>query len=425
MNDETLALALIVASATGSQLIAARIGIPAIVPLLAAGALLGASGLDLLRPNELLGDLLEPFIDLAVGVILLEGALTLRRRDLLAPGIGSVILRLVTLGVVITWVLATVAATLIFDIDIRIALILGAVLTLSGPTVVLPLLDFVRPRGEVGTVLRWEGILIDPVGAILAVLTFHAIASGRGEFELGTFVATLAVGAAIGVVAAYLVRFVLHSPRYDPALKSVAMIGMALSATAAANAIFADGGLVAAVAMGITLANNARVSEETVSFTETLVALLIGALFIVLAAGVEVDSVVALGLEGLFFLALLIFVVRPLAAAACSARSRLRPAERSFLAWMMPRGIVAAATVSTFQVALEQYGVPDARMLTPITFLVIAGTVLVYGLSARPVARRLGLVGDAGDLDAADSEERAGAAQERDRAAAGREHATG
>jgi NhaP-type Na+/H+ or K+/H+ antiporter len=419
MSDETLVLALIVASATASQLIAARIGVPAIVPLLAAGALLGASGLDLLQPSELLGDLLEPFIDLAVGVILLEGALTLRRRDLLAPGIGSVILRLITLGVLITWALGTLGATLIFDIDIRIALILGAVLTLSGPTVVLPLLDFVRPRGEIGTVLRWEGILIDPVGAILAVLTFHAIASGHGEFEVGTFAATLAVGAAIGVVAAYLVRFILNSDRYNEALKSVTMIGMALSATAAANAIFADGGLVAAVAMGITLANNAQVSEETVSFTETLVALLIGALFVVLAAGVEVDSVVSLGLKGLLFLALLILLVRPLSAGICAAGSRLRSAERAFLAWMMPRGIVAAATVSTFQVALEQYGVPDAEMLTPITFLVIAGTVLVYGLTARPLALWLGLAEDGvggGAGDAAPGARRDAPQAERERA---------
>jgi len=392
MNDETLAFALIVASATASQLIAARLALPAIVPLLLAGVFLGESVTGVIVPTDLLGDLREPFVNLAVSVILFDGALSLRRSALAGRGTGPLVGRLVTIGVLITWVLATLGAWLILGIDWRIALILGAVLTLSGPTVVLPLIDFVRPNRELATVLRWEGILIDPVGAILAVLTFHAVASGGGDLEPGTFLGTVAVGAAIGVAAAFVLRPIVNSPRFTYALKSVATLGVVLTASAVASIIFDDAGLVAAVALEAAIPNSAeRVAHETEIFTETLVALLIGALFIVLAADVEISDVTALGIEGLLFAAVLILLVRPVSSAICALGSQFSGRERMFLAWMMPRGIVAAATVAAFQLELQDAGVPDAEVLTPVTFLVIAVTVAVYGLTARPVAQRLGV----------------------------------
>lgn len=395
MSDETLVLALIVAAATISQLIAARIGVPAIVPLLVAGVILGGSVTGILAPSELLGDLLEPLVNLAVAVILFEGALSLRRHDLITHGIGSIVGRLISLGVLVTWVLGTLGAWLIVGVDIRIALILGAVLTLSGPTVVLPLLDFVRPRERLGAILRWEGILIDPIGAILAVLTFSAISAGEGQFEPIDFVATIAVGAVAGVAGALALRPVLRSARFTHPLKSVATLGAVLTASAAASAIMDDAGLMSAVAMGVVLANgDDDVAEETAIFTETLVALLIGALFVILTAGVDLDHVINLGIEGLLFVAMLILLVRPLVAALCTLRTALTLPERGFIGWMMPRGIVAAATVSAFQLALEEHGVPDADLLTPLTFLVIAGTVIVYGLSARPMALALGVSAD-------------------------------
>jgi NhaP-type Na+/H+ or K+/H+ antiporter len=395
MNDETLAFALIVASATASQLIAARLALPAIVPLLIAGVLLGESVTGIIDPVDLLGDLREPFVNLAVAVILFDGALSLRRSDLAGRGTGPLVGRLVTIGVLITWVLATLAAWLILGIDWRIALILGAVLTLSGPTVVLPLIEFVRPNRELATVLRWEGILIDPVGAILAVLTFHAVASGGGDLEPGTFLGTIAVGAAIGVVAALLLQPIVNSPRFTHALKSITTLGVVLTASAVASIVFDDAGLVAAVALGAMLANSAeQVARETEIFTETLVALLIGALFIVLAADVEIGDVTALGIEGLLFAAALILLIRPISSSVCALGSGMARNERAFLAWMMPRGIVAAATVAAFQIDLQQAGVPDAEVLIPATFLVIAVTVAVYGLTARPVAERLGVTAD-------------------------------
>ena len=386
MSDESLALALIIASATASQLLAARARIPAIVPLLAAGVLLGPHVVDAIDPDELLGDLVEPIVSLAVGVILFEGSLALRREQL-GQGVGPVVARLVTVGVLLTWAGATAGVALLLGIDFRIAILLGAVLTLSGPTVVLPLLDFVRPKPRIGTVLRWEGILIDPVGAIIAVLTFHAILSGGGEFHPGQFFATVGVGIGCGLVGGVLLSPILRSPRYTHALKSATTLGLVLTAVAAASAIRDDAGLVAAIAMGVALAHSSQgIVEETKVFAETLVGILIGALFVILAARVDPGDVVDLGLGGLALIALLVLIVRPVAIAACTAGSRLELRERAFAAWMMPRGIVAAATVSTFEPDLLAAGIPDADVLVPATFLVIAATVVIYGLTAKPVA---------------------------------------
>ncbi len=392
MSVDTLALAMIVTAAVAAQLLAVRLRVPAIIPLLVAGVALGDYGLEVIEPDALLGELLTPFVNLAIGVILFDGATGLRRRELGHEGIGSVVARLLSLGVLLTWAAATAGAALLLDLDFRIAVILGAVLTLSGPTVVLPLLDFVRPAKRVGTILRWEGILVDPVGAIIAVLTFGAVMHADGGFEVAEFAATVAVGAGVGVVGAVLLGWILRSPAYSAATKTAATLGLVLAANAVASAILDDAGLVAAITMGAALANGyAEMIEETAVFTETLVTLLIGALFVVLSARVDPGAVADLGIEGLLFVGLLVVLVRPLAVVLSTTPSHLERREKIFLAWMMPRGIVAAATVSGFQLRLEQQGIPDADLLVPATFLVIAATVVVYGLTARPLAAALDL----------------------------------
>jgi NhaP-type Na+/H+ or K+/H+ antiporter len=391
--NETETIALVILAASVSQLLAVRLRIPAIVPLLAAGMLVGPYLLDLLNPDDLLGDLLQPMVNLAVGVILFEGSLSLRRSQLASQaGAGTVVFRLITLGVLITWAAGTVGAVFLLDLDIRIALILGAILTLSGPTVVLPLLSFIRPQARLATVLRWEGVLIDPIGAIIAVLTYSAIIGTERGFEPGGLLLTFAVGIVVGIVVAGLLAPILRSSSYSHALKSAMTLALVLGAVALATTMREDAGLVAAVAMGIALANGlADVIEETRIFTETLVELLIGALFILLAARVDPGEIAALGLGGVAFVALLVLLVRPAAVAVSTWGSQLSGRERSFLAWMMPRGIVAAATVSAFQLELEQRGIPDAEALVPATFLVIAATVLIYGLTGGPVADMLGV----------------------------------
>jgi NhaP-type Na+/H+ or K+/H+ antiporter len=374
-----------------SQLAAARLRIPAIVPLLAVGVLLGPYVLGAVDPDQLFGELIDPFVELAVGVILFEGALLLRRSDL-EGGAGQVVLRLVTVGFLLTWALISVAAAVILEFDTRIAILLGAVLSLSGPTVVLPLLEHVRPTRRVGTVLTWEGILIDPVGAIFAVLAFGAISTGDSEFRLAEFVLTVGAGAAIGLGFALLTRIALRSPGLSVHLESSSVLALVLVAVAVASELRDDAGLVAAIAMGVALAGEReQIEKRAPDFLATLSSLLIGILFVVLAARVDPARLTDLGWEGVAFAAVLVLAIRPLAAFIGTVRSPLTRGERGLVAWMMPRGIVAAATASAFELALISQGIEGADRLVPATFLVVVVTVVVYGLTAKPLARALGV----------------------------------
>ena len=387
----TLALAAIVLAAVASQLLAARFRMPAIIPLLVAGVVLGPSGVDAFDPDELLGDLIDPFVALAVGAILFDGALTLRREQL-QEGVGSVVARLCTIGVAVTWGFAAAGAGILLGLDHRIALLLGAVLTLSGPTVVIPLLDFVRPTRRVDSILRWEGILVDPIGAILAVLVYHAVLSGGGSFEPAEFAGTIAVGALMGFAGALLLALILGRPRFESHLEASTILAVVLFAVAAASDLREDAGLVTAIAMGLVLAHRRReLVERAPEFGQTLVSLLLGVLFVVLAARVAPADVADLGLGGVAFVAVLVLVARPVSTMASTARARISGRERALIAWMMPRGIVAAATASTFELGLADAAIPDSEKLVPATFLVIAATVAIYGLTARPLALRLGL----------------------------------
>jgi NhaP-type Na+/H+ or K+/H+ antiporter len=391
VESPAVEIAVILAAAVGAQMLAASFNIPAIVPLLAVGMVLGPYAIGVIDPDELLGDLLDPIVALAVGAILFDGSLSLHRKQL-EHGVGGVVLRLTTLGVAITWGLAGAGAGLLLGVDHRIAIVLGAVLTLSGPTVVLPLLDFVRAKPRPDAVLRWEGILVDPVGAILAVLAYHAVLSGNGSFELGEFLVTIGVGVGAGLVGALLLTALLSERRFDAALEATATLTIVLLSVSVASGIADDAGLVTAIVMGVVLAHRQHdIVARAPAFGEILVSLLLGVLFVILSARVDPDAVVDLGVGGLVFVALLILVVRPLSVAVSTVRSSLSRAERGLIAWMMPRGIVAAATVSSFEKGLIESGVPDADALVPATFLVIAATVVVYGLTARPVALRLGV----------------------------------
>jgi NhaP-type Na+/H+ or K+/H+ antiporter len=375
--DDALAIALIVAAAVASRIIALQLRMPAIVPLLFAGVLLGPYVLDAVDPNELFGDLIDPMVELAVGVILFEGSLLLRRDELIGTA-GPVVARLVTAGFAVTWTLISLAAALILGIDARMAILLGAILSLSGPTVILPLLEHVRPTPRVGVVLKWEGILIDPVGAIFAVLAFGAISTGASEFQPGPFLATVGVGVGMGVAAAVPAIIALRATRLSVSLESSMLLALVLLAVAGASAIKPDAGLVSAIAMGITLAHRREdIEREAHEFVTTLTSLLIGILFVVLSARVDPARVTELGWEGVAFVAVLIIVIRPLSALIGTVQTTLRAGEVGLIAWMMPRGIVAASTASAFELTLVQNGVTDAEKLVPIT--------------ARPVARALGV----------------------------------
>jgi NhaP-type Na+/H+ or K+/H+ antiporter len=371
------------------------VAVPQIVPLLAIGVLVGPDALGIIDPDELLGETLEPFITLAVGVVLFDGALKLRHQDL-AEGAWRPVVRLVTVGVLVSWVLGTLAVRFLLDLEWSICILIGAILTLSGPTVVGPLMQHVRPSRRIRAVLDWEGVLVDPIGAIVAVLVFHAVRAGEADIDVGEFVATIACGAALGVAAAVIIIPLLRGSRAPIHLRVTTMLAVLLVAVGAADAIYEDAGLVTAIIVGTAIARAKGVvpegrEVEFATFGDTLAQFLIGVLFVTLAARVDLGAVVDLGLAGLALVAVLVFLQRPADVAASTIGTVLSFRERLFAAGVMPRGIVVAATASAFQLTLVEAGVEDADQIVPVCFLVIAATVLIYGLGARPLARALDL----------------------------------
>ena len=395
MDDVLLGLSLVVVLSILARLAGSWIGVPAIVPLLAVGVVAGVSVTGLINPNTLLGDSLSPIVQIAVGIILFEGALSLRREEL-GAGVRPAVVRLLTFGVVATWLLGAVSLSLLFDIPKEIAILIGAILIVSGPTVVLPILDFIAPDTKVRSVLKWEGVLVDPIGAIIAVVIFGSLANSQGRpvIDVVEIASSLGTGLLVGIGGALLLMPILATRKLSGRDKVAATLMMVVAAFAAADAIFEDSGLVATIVMGVFLANQTRVRIDYIAeFKETLVPLLVGVLFVLLAANVDVADVIDLGLPVVVLILILVLVVRPLAVAGLSGLGFTR-SERVFFSAMAPRGIVAASTASAFGLKLTEDGVQGAELIIPITFAVIAGTVFIYGFGSPPLAKYLGLAGN-------------------------------
>lgn len=386
-------LAAIVIIGVAAQWLAAAIRLPSILLLLGAGLAAGPI-LGWLDPDALFGELLAPFVSLAVGVILFEGGLSLKIREL--EGVAGVTWRLVSVGAIATWITLWVAAVPLLGLSQPLAALLGAILIVTGPTVIIPLLAHVRPTRRTGAVLKWEGILIDAIGAMLAVIVFETIIAGQVDRtltetvqDIGVF---LLVGAGVGGAVAAVMIPLLRRFRIPEFLHSGASLMMALSAFTIANLIRDESGLLATIVLGVALANQPFVSVKTiVEFSETIRVLLIAVLFIVLAAQLDFAGLLDLGMGGLAFLAVAILVARPLAVGLSSIGSDLTKREVLFVSAVAPRGIVAASISSVFATELTVAGVEGAEMLVPAAFLVILGTAFVYGLGAAPLAHRLGV----------------------------------
>ncbi len=393
-NEILIGLGLIVVLAIGSRLVAERLRIPVIVLLLPVGFIAGALTSDV-NPQKLFGETYQPLVSLGVGLILFEAGLRLRLRD--TSELRSVVIRLISLGTILTFAAITLAVKLIFGLGTGTSAMLGAILVVSGPTVVLPLLEFVRPSERVRSALKWEGVLIDPIGALLGVVIFSIVSAGGIEqaFRPGELMLSLSVGAAIGLAgAAFLWLLLGDIQRTSPKNGAPAALMVVLGAVVLADLIREDSGFVAATVMGAVLANQSKLDVARIlEFHGTLVSLLIGMLFVMISASVEPSQVEAILPEGLALIAVMVLVIRPAVIVVSTVRSTLSWRERAFMAWMAPRGIVAAATASAFGLELVQAGTPGADKILPIAFLVIFGTVLIYGLSATPVARMLGVAG--------------------------------
>ncbi|MFF0287418.1 cation:proton antiporter [Streptomyces sp. NPDC005262] len=380
--------------AVGSQVLAGRLRIPALIVLLPVGFAAGAL-VDELDPYRLLGPAFSPLVSLAVAVILYDAGLGLDLRKLKGH-LRRVVIRLIWIGVLITWVLGTLLAMPLLGMDRRAAVMLGAILVVSGPTVVGPLLSFVRPKERPQHILVWEGSLIDPVGGILGALVFHFISASTGR-HLGSgalnFLGSVGVGVAGGIVGTALLWVVFRRLRPGEILGTTAQLAAVIAVAACCDVVREDSGLIAAVMMGLAVANHPGFDvPECRPFFETLVSLILGLLFISISATVTPQSLRHVVLPALGLTVVLVLVVRPLVAIVSTLGTDLTRGERGFIGWLAPRGIVAAATASTFSATLVAKGIGGASKILPTTFVVIVATVTLYGLTASAVARRLGVV---------------------------------
>lgn len=394
MSDHYLIyLASIIGLGIGAQWLAWRLKLPSILLMLVLGFLAGPVT-GFLDPDALLGDMLFPFISLSLAIILFEGGLSLRVSDLLQTRL--VVRNLLTLGVLSTWTMTTILAYLVLGMDLPLALLLGSILVVTGPTVIIPLLLQIRPIGRVGPIAKWEGIMNDPIGAMLALLVFEALLSvGLREAAFATaggIFKTIFAGGSIGLLAALFMVIALQRYWIPDHLQEVVTLMTVVVAFAASEMLQEESGLFAATIMGIALANQKKVDvKNIIEFKENLRTLLISSLFIILAARMPLGYIYFANYSSLIFVLALILVVRPVAVALSTRKSGLSWQEKAFLSWMAPRGIVAAAVSAIFALRLSESGYLLSEALAPITFLVIATTVAVYGLSAPLLARKLGL----------------------------------
>ena len=405
--DFLLYLAIVPALGFAAQWIGWRTNLPSILLLLLFGVILGHF---VVQPDALFMELtggdesaesaiLFPLVSLAVAVIMFEGGLSLKLSELREA--GSAAFRLCTLGAAITFFLASTGAHWILGFEWRLSCLLGAVLVVTGPTVIGPLLRQVRPSKRVSNTLKWEGIVIDPIGAVLAVLVFDQLMLHQADAGITSAILillkTTAVGTILGIVGGMVLTFALRRFLVPDNLHGVASLAVAMLLFALSHQMAHESGLITVTVMGIWLTNQHNFDiEHIIEFKENLRTLLIGCLFIVLGSRVDLADVAAIGIPGLLFVLFLIFVVRPVSVFGSLFGSSLDRSEQTFIAALAPRGIVAAAVSSVFALEMEHHAtqIAGADQLATVTFFVIVGTVAVYGVAASPLAKWLGLADD-------------------------------
>jgi NhaP-type Na+/H+ or K+/H+ antiporter len=407
-----IGIALTFGLAVGSQVVASQLRIPAIVVLLPVGFIAGALT-NVINPVKIFGPAFSPMVSLAVAVILFDAGLDLVTKDLVGES-RPVVHRLRHFGIPITWVGSAFFAWLLLGLSWQIALMLGAILIVSGPTVVTPILLGARPGERVSSILSFEGTTLDPLGALIAVVVYQALVSHThsGVQDVLGLISRLAIGLIGGAVGIIILWVLLKELKISGTLAIEVILATVVVVAGVCDAIQADTGLVASITMGVVLANLRGVDQdkkrqfvsrfvlsnlhgvqlpEEHPMLKTTVQLLIGLLFISISATVTPASLRGVLWPSIGLVACLILLVRPLVAVVSTVRTSLTRNERIFIGSMDPRGIVAASTASTFSAPLIALGLGGANRLLPVTFLVIVGTVAIYGLSAIPLASALGL----------------------------------
>lgn len=381
-----LGLGLIIGLGISLQWLARTIKIPGIILLLPAGMIVGPL-LGLVKPFEIFGDSLFPIVTLGVGILLLKGGFDLRIQDL-KLNVNRVVWRLVTIGVLITLSLGTLAILIILNVPFILALLLASILVVSGPTVVGPILQFARPKEPVSSVLMWEGIIIDPIGASLGVAILSYIISPN-PFPIMDIFLTVVTGIVIGLVAAGLYVASERSGIIPPNLSALVALMFGIIAIVSGELILQEAGLFAAVTMGLMVGNQHFAPANGIEeFTETIEPLILGMLFVMLAALVDLNAMGQYLISALILVGVYVLIVRPMVGMVATRGLGFDLAQRIFIGAMAPRGIVAAATASLFTISLLNAGINFPHLM-PMVFLVIIFTVAIYGISAPILARKL------------------------------------
>lgn len=392
-----------------AQWVAWRFKIPAILPLILIGLIVGpiasefltADGSKYIEPiwdgekGLFPGDGLYYFVSLAISIILFEGGLTLKRNEI--KNVGPVITKLITLGSTITFFGAGISAHYIFELGWELSFLFAGLVIVTGPTVITPILRNIPLKKDVSAVLKWEGILIDPIGALVAVLVFEFISVGGGsgftKTALTEFGKILLFGTSFGFTFAHALAFVINKKWIPHYLLNVVSLSTVLLVFVESELFAHESGLLAVVVMGMVLGNGKLKNlKELLYFKESLSVLLISILFILLAANINMSDLMLLytwKTAALF--GLVVFIIRPVAVFLSTSSSNLKLNEKLFISWVGPRGIVAAGIASLFGSKLLKQGVDGAEYITPLVFMIVLGTVLLNATTARVFAKLVGV----------------------------------
>ena len=386
-----LTISLALAAGLFATVLAQHTKIPGIVLLLATGAILGPDLLGVIRP-ETLGNIMPVLVGYAVAIILFEGGMNLNIKRLLKE--SASIKRLITFGAIITAAGGAAAAALFMDWSWQLSVLFGALVIVTGPTVITPLLRRIKINHKLETILEAEGVLIDPIGAIIAIVALEiVIHPSGGAFTSGLIDVFLMLGTGVllGLSGGFFIAYLLKPKNLIPeGLENIFVLASVLALFHICNEIQPESGIASVTVAGLVVGNfKTRALRDLMEFKEQLTVMLIAMLFVLLAADIRFSDITGLGWPGVMTVMTLMFVVRPLNVAACTTNSGLKVAEKSFLAWLSPRGIIAAAIASFVALTLDKAGIAGGDSLRALVFLVIASTVLVQGLSGGLIAQIL------------------------------------
>jgi NhaP-type Na+/H+ or K+/H+ antiporter len=392
-----------------AQWVAWKFKIPAILPLILIGLLVGPVASEFLsedgtkwiepiwngKEGLFPGESLFYFVSLAISIILFEGGLTLRLGEI--KNVGPIITKLITLGSLVTFFGAAVSAHYIFYLSWEISFLFSALIIVTGPTVITPILRNIPLKKDVSAVLKWEGILIDPIGALVAVLVFEFISvEAGGEFTktaLIEFGKIVLFGSTFGFTFAHALNLSINKKLIPHYLLNVFALASVLGVFVLSDVFAHESGLLAVVVMGMVLGNSkSPYLKELLYFKESLSVLLISILFILLAANINMEDLLLIyNWNAVILFAIVVFLIRPLGVFISTYRSTLKFNEKLFISWVGPRGIVAAGIASLFGLTLAKKGIVDAQYITPLVFMIVLGTVLLNATTARPFAKLIGV----------------------------------